>query len=137
MAERVGRTLPGEELAARAKHVPAAVWLVLLVAAGIVAAIVVSVVGHSSNDVTATVLGGFRADNPRAFTVSYEVTKNPRSTSECEIEVQDENHDKVGSVIDTIGPTANNVTTTRKQLVIPTSGQGVTAIIDRCHLLHV
>ncbi|MGH3745740.1 MAG: DUF4307 domain-containing protein [Mycobacteriales bacterium] len=135
MAERVGRSLGGA-LAQRAARVPGAVWVLLLVVAAVVVGIVVAIVGHTSNPLSAHVLGGFTADDPRAFTVSYEVTKNPQSTSECDIEVQDENHDKVGEVIDRVGPTANNVKTTRKQLVIPTSGQGVTAVIDRCHLLH-
>lgn len=136
MAERVGRTLPGGTLLARAAKLPSAVWVVLLVAAAVLVGIVVAIVGHNSNPLTANVLGGFKADNPHAFTVSYQVTKNPQATSECDIEVQDEYHDTVGSVIDTIGPTANNVKTTTKQLVIKTTGQGVTAIIDRCHLLH-
>jgi hypothetical protein len=136
VAERVGRTLPGGSSLARLRRLPTPVWVVLLVAAAVVVGIVVAIVGHNSNPLTANVLGGFKADNPHAFTVSYEVTKNPQSTSECDIEVQDEYHDKVGSVIDTIGPTANNVKTTAKKLVIPTTGQGVTAIIDRCHLLH-
>ncbi|HEY5334901.1 MAG TPA: DUF4307 domain-containing protein [Mycobacteriales bacterium] len=136
MAERVGRTLPGGALLARAQKLSGAVWIVLLVAGALVVGIVVAIVGHNSNPLNATVLGGFTADNPHAFTVSYEVTKHPLATSECDIEVQDENHNKVGEVIDTIGPTANNATSTTKRLVIPTTGQGVTAIIDRCHLLH-
>lgn len=136
MAERVGRRLPGGSLVARARELPGAVWLVLLVAGAVVAAVVVAVVGHSSNPLTANIVGGFRSDDPHAFTFSYTVTKNPLATSECEIEVQDGSHEKVGSVVDTVGPTPNNVRTTRKQLVVPTRDQGVTAIIDRCHLLH-
>jgi uncharacterized membrane protein YqiK len=130
VAERVGRGLPGEHsaLLARARQLPAAVWFVILVVAALLVAVGVSIVFHNSNPIV--------SDNPKAFVVTYQVTKSTLSTSRCEIQAEDQYMTVVGTVYDVVGPTGKNQRTTVRTLTIPTTDQAVSASVISCHLLH-
>jgi hypothetical protein len=138
VAERVGRGLPGEHsaLLARARQLPAAVWFVILVVAALLVAVGVSIVFHNSNPIDAEMHGGFVSDNPKAFVVTYQVTKSTLSTSRCEIQAEDQYMTVVGTVYDVVGPTGKNQRTTVRTLTIPTTDQAVSASVISCHLLH-
>jgi hypothetical protein len=138
VAERVGPRLPGEgsALVARARALPAAAWVVLLVALGVVAAVVVAVVGHNSNRLDYEVDGSFVGGNPKAFTLDYEVTKSPLATAQCVLQAEDADHSVVGQLTDTVGPTDHNQRRTVRTVTIHTTDQAVTAEIASCHLVH-
>jgi hypothetical protein len=137
VAERVGRGLPfeGSPVVARARRLPAAVWFVLLVALGLLAAVVVAVVGHTNNPLDAEVRN-FQVDSPARITVSYQVTKSPLSTSRCQLQAVDVDHDVVGTSDDTVGPTQHNQKTTIRSVTITTSQPAVSAQMGSCSLLH-
>ncbi len=134
MAERVGRGALGQSLAVRARRLPPAVWFVLLVAAALVVAVVVAVVGHKSDPLSATVSGVDVQNDPSHFTFTYEVTKNPLSTADCIFQIQDEDHDIITRATEVAPPNNSNQHTLDHTVTVDTSRQGVTAIVQSCQL---
>lgn len=137
MAERIGRGLPFEHSSAvaRARRLPAAVWFVLLVAVALLAAVVVAILGHTSNPLDAEVRN-FQVESATRITVSYEVTKSTLSTSRCALQAVDVDHDVVGTSYDVVGPTDHNQKTTIRSVSIVTTSPAVSAQLGTCSLLH-
>ncbi len=137
MAERVGRGLPfeGSPMLARARRLPASLWFVILVVLALVVAVIVAIVAHTSNPLDAEVRN-FSVTSPTATSVTYQVTKSPLSTSRCQVQAVDVDHDVVGTTDDVIGPTDHNQRTTVKTVTVKTTTIAVSAQLGTCSLLH-
>jgi hypothetical protein len=137
VAERVGRGLPfeGSATLARARRLPAYLWFVVLVVLALLVAVGVAIVGHTNHPLDAEVRN-FTVTDATATSVTYQVTKSPLSTSRCQVQAVDVDHDIVGTTNDVIGPTDHNQRTTVKTVTVRTSAIAVSAQIGTCSLLH-
>lgn len=134
MAERV-RPKRGT-FGARFAKVGTGTWLVLLVAGALLTAILVALVTSGR---PATVGAQLRAlpragQDTKRLPVSYDVSKPPRTEVECTVHAVGKDHGLVGQLIDIVPVRADGKTTTTRNVVVPTTARGVTAVVSGCHI---
>lgn len=134
VAERVNtRTVA---FSGQLRRVPTAAWLVLLIAGGVVTAILVSVLVTPTKATISTHLVAFPGgDDPRQFVVRYQIEKPSHADVTCTVQAIGIEHDIVGSVPDTTPARDDTTRTSTRDVTVPTTKQAVSAEITQCQVV--
>jgi hypothetical protein len=126
VAERVARRRAA--WARRIETVSTGTWLVLLLAGGLVVALLVGLFVSAGSPAVAAQLRALPAGaTPRSLPVTYVVTKPTRTDVACDVEAVGVGHDVVGTLSDRLPAAAGR--SVQRTVVVPTSALGVSATI--------
>jgi hypothetical protein len=136
VAERVDQR--ALRLSAQLSRVPTLGWLALLVTGGILAAVIVSVVGAATggDKVSSQLVSLPPGATSTALPVRYQVVAPADKPAQCEIDAVGKDFGVVGTLIDKIPARADGDRTTTRSIVVRTSVLAVSANIINCKVLH-
>ncbi|WP_394941536.1 DUF4307 domain-containing protein [Psychromicrobium sp. YIM B11713] len=83
---------------------------------------------------------GFTVLSPSQTTVDFQVTKDPASTAQCEVQALDDSYAVVGWKVVTIGPNGQEQgtehgSTTKQRIALLTDSLAVSAVVDSCWIV--
>jgi len=114
---------------------PTAGWIVLLIAGGVITALIVSVVAVPSKSAITTQLAGLPSGSTaQQFNVRYDIDKPSHADVTCTVQALGGDHSVVGSISDTTPARNDSKRSITRQVTVPTTKQAVSAQIVDCEI---